>query len=143
MTVEILDLSDRTADLVTGADPDLFDHAVDQQALRRFMDDPLHLMKLAVAEGKAVGFASGTVLLHPDKKPQLFINEVEVLPAWRRQGIGRRLVAAVVEAGRAQGCDYAWLGTEADNAGGNACFRSVPGVERGETFVLYEWELEA
>lgn len=63
-------------------------------------------------DGEPAGFASASVLLHLDKNPQHFINEVDVREGIRRNGIGRPLVARLVEAARIRGCDYAWLGTD-------------------------------
>ena len=137
----IVPLGPTTRDLLDRIEAEVFDGPIRPEARAAFLSDPRHLMMLAEAGGRVVGMASATELLHPDKSPQLFINEVGVAPGWQRQGIGRALVAAPVAEARARGCDYAWLGTATDNLGGNACFASVPGATKGETFVLYEWAL--
>ncbi|MDX1480374.1 MAG: GNAT family N-acetyltransferase [Woeseiaceae bacterium] len=120
---------------------EVFDHAIDPQALSAFLDDPRHLLVVAVSADVVVGMASAFEYFHPDKRPQIFINEVGVAPDYRRRGIGRQLVAMLLDAGRERGCVYAWLGTAADNAEGRACFGSVPGVGEPEPFLLYEWKL--
>ena len=140
--VEVIDLTAETAGLLDHLAPDVFDEPILPKSLVAFLEDPRHLLVLAVVDGVVIGKASGTELFHPDKPPQLFINEVDVTPERQRQGIGRALVSALVTRARARGCSYAWLGTAVDNAGGNACFGSVPGVARAEEFVLYEWELD-
>jgi len=139
--VALVDLTAETAGLLDRCAPEVFEADILPDSLAAFLDDPRHLMVLAVAEGVVIGKASGTELFHPDKPPQLFINEVDVTPDWQRRGVGRALVAEIVRRARARGCSYAWLGTAVDNAGGNACFGRVPGVERAEDFVLYEWAL--
>ena len=139
--IRLVELTPQTvAALARGADG-LFDNPVRPDSLEAFLDDPNHLLWFAVAAGLPVGFASASILLHPDTAPQLFINEVEVLESFRRKGIGRALVARLIEAAGARGCDYAWLGTATDNASGNACFASVPGAQNAGPFVLYEWDL--
>ena len=138
----LVELTPATVDALERGGAGLFDKPIRRDSLKAFLDDPNHLLWYAVAAGKPVGFASGSILLHPDKKPQMFINEVGVVEAFRRRGIGRALVARLVEAARERGCDYAWLGTETDNVSGNACFGSVPGVENAGAFVLYEWDLD-
>ena len=138
----IVPLSHDTMALLDRVENEVFDAPIRPDALAAFLDDSRHVMMLAEAEGRVVGMASGSELLHPDKAPQLFINEVGVAPGWRRRGIARALVAGLVEVARVRGCDYVWLGTETDNEGGNACFGSVPGVENGGTFVLYEWAFD-
>lgn len=128
-------LLDRVAD-------EVFDHAIDPQALSAFLDDPRHLLVVAVTGDIVVGMASAFEYFHPDKRPQLFVNEVGVAPDHRRGGIGRQLVETLLDAGRERGCVYAWLGTASDNVEGRACFGSVPGVGEPQAFLLYEWELE-
>ncbi len=143
LDIRLVELTAETAaELVRGAEA-LFDNPIRPDSLAAFLGDPNHLLWFAVAAGEPIGFASASILLHPDKAPQLFINEVEVLESFRRKGIGRALVARLVAAARARGCDYAWLGTATDNVGGNACFSSVPGGENAGTFALYEWDLRS
>ena len=83
--------------------------------------------------------ASGTVLLHPDKPPMLFVNEVGTHQHVRRQGIARRLCAALFEAARARGCKGIWLATETDNAPARALYHALGGRET-EGFVIYDWD---
>jgi ribosomal protein S18 acetylase RimI-like enzyme len=99
-------------------------------------------MFLAVENGMVVGMASGVEYFHPDKPPHMFINEVGVAPTHRRRGLGRRLIGALLDASRARGCKYAWLGTAFDNEPARACFASVPGGAAAQSFLLYEWDLE-
>ena len=122
--------------------PGGFANAIDPVQLARFIGDPRHVMLVAIEDGVVVGMASAVEYFHPDKPPQMWINEVGVSPAWQRHGIGRALIAALVEAARQRGCAYAWLGTDSDNTAAQACFRSVPDVEPPQPFLLYEWDLE-
>lgn len=134
LTAECKSLLDRIA-------PEVFDDDIIPEQLDAFLQDPRHRMFLAVDDGVVVGMASAFEYLHPDKHPQLFINEVGVAPSHRRQGIGRQLVEALINCAKERGCDYAWLGTDADNVSGNACFASVPGAGKPQPFMLYEWGL--
>jgi predicted GNAT family acetyltransferase len=59
--------------------------------------------------------ASAVEYFHPDKPPQLWINEVGVALSHRKQGIGRQLVQKLVASAKDRGCIYAWLGTEGSN----------------------------
>jgi aminoglycoside 6'-N-acetyltransferase I len=86
--------------------------------------------------------ASAVEYFHPDKSPQLWINEVGVAPTHRRRGIGRALVLELVAEAESRGCICAWLGTDSDNESGKACFSSIPGVSAPQAFLLYEWDLE-
>ncbi|MBI1385284.1 MAG: GNAT family N-acetyltransferase [Rhizobiales bacterium] len=142
MTVRILRLDEGNAGCLDRLDPDVFDGPIDPVELARFLADPRHLMVVAIADGLVVGMASAFEYFHPDKRPQMFINEVGVSSAFQRKGIGRRLTGALVEIARERGCAYAWLGTEVDNAAAQACFAAVPDGEPPRPFLLYDWELE-
>jgi ribosomal protein S18 acetylase RimI-like enzyme len=88
---------------------------------------------------RVVGFASGVRYVHPDKPPELFINEVGVAPTHQGRGLARQLMHTLMDHGRALGCVQAWVGTEHDNTAANRLYASVGGVP--ETFVLYAFRL--
>lgn len=117
---------------------DLFDNPVDPLQAQAFLDRPGHVLYLALDGREAVGFASGAVLLHPDKPPALFVNEVGVREAWQRQGIGRGLLTRLFDHGRALGCKGIWLGTEPGNEAALALYRSLGGNE--VAFVGFGWD---
>ena len=141
MTHDIRRLTAANAGLLDALAPDVFDNPVDPRALAAFLADTRHVMFVAVENGVVVGMASAFEYLHPDKPPQLFINEVGVTPSHQRRGIGHALTKALVQEARARGCTYAWLGTATDNTPAQACFASVPGAGKPQSFLLYEWEL--
>lgn len=115
----------------------VFDGPVHPAAADEFLSDARHHIAVAIEAGEVVGMASAVDTLHPDKLPQLFINEVGVAPAHRRQGIARRLMAALLEHARQIGCTQAWLATGADNAAAQALYASIPGAEIDENVVHY------
>lgn len=118
---------------------DVFDNAVDARWAAEFFADPRHHVAVAVDGGQVVGFASGVHYVHPDKPPELFINEVGVAPTHQGQGIARRLMRTLMDHGRALGCVQAWVGTEHGNTAANRLYASVGGVR--EEFVLYAFDL--
>ena len=119
---------------------DVFDHAVDERWTRDFLDDPRHHMVVALDGDVVVGMCSAVDYVHPDKAPQLWINELGVASTHRRRGIGRLLLDAMLAHGRRIGCTEAWLGTEHDNAPARALYESAGA--RAEPFVLYAYPLE-
>ena len=104
---------------------EVFDHEIEASKLKAFLDCPCHCMVLAVDDGLVIGMASAVEYFHPDKSPQLWINEVGITPSKRNQGIGRRLVETLLDIGQQRGCVNAWLGTEHGNLAGRRCFASV------------------
>jgi ribosomal protein S18 acetylase RimI-like enzyme len=142
MSIEIVLLCHENAELLKDIAPEVFDHEINPQYLAAFLGDPRHIMYLALDNKVVVGMASAVEYFHPDKPPQLWINEVGVALNYRKQGIGRQLVQQLVASAKDRGCIYAWLGTDTENVAARACFGSVPEVETPQSFLLYEWELE-
>lgn len=122
---------DRVAD-------DVFDEAVDPRHWADFLADPRHHLAVALDEGVVVGFASAVCYVHPDKPPQLFINEVGVAPTHQRRGASRRLLDLLLAKGRALGCTEAWVLTEEDNTAARAAYAAAGGEEtRGVVMVTF------
>ena len=122
--IRFVELTPETAaTLARGADA-LFDNPLRPDSLKAFLDDPNHLLWFAVADGQA-----GRVRLRrascstPTRRRSCSSTRSRCWRGFRRRGIGRALVARLVEAARARGCDYAWLGTETDNVERQRLFR--------------------
>ena len=90
-----------------------------------------------------VGMASGVHYVHPDKAPELWINEVGVAPTHEGRGIGRQLLRALFAHGRALGCTEAWLGTEPDNARARRLYAAVGGQEETMVYVTFRLDAES
>jgi len=116
----------------------LFDEPIMEDQARAFLDDPLHEIVLAFDGDLAVGMATGTVLLHPDKQPAMFVNEVGVRDSHLRCGIGTAVTTRLFEVARARDCDGIWLGTEVDNAAALGLYRKLGGDE--QSFVGFGWD---
>ncbi len=108
---------------------EVFDRAIDPVIWAEFLADPRHHLAVAVDGDVVVGFASAVHYVHPDKPPQLWINEVGVAPTHQRRGLARGLLDALLIKGRALGCSEAWVLTEEDNAAARAAYRSAGGQE--------------
>lgn len=72
----------------------------------------------------------------------LYLHDLEVAPAHRRRGIGRRLVGAFMAAGRAAGATTLFLTTGAANSAARSLYDSLGGelATQGPT-VQYWFEL--
>jgi ribosomal protein S18 acetylase RimI-like enzyme len=117
---------------------DVFDDPVDPALAREFLSDPRHHLAVATTpEGKVVGMASCVHYVHPDKPPQMFINEVGVSEAHEGQGIGKRLIAALLQRAGELGCTEAWTATEPDNLRAQALYARAGGVKDPTPFVMY------
>jgi ribosomal protein S18 acetylase RimI-like enzyme len=120
----------------------VFDKPVDVRLTREFLEDPRHHIAVAIDDGLVVGFASGVHYIHPDKPAELWINEVAIAPTHRRRGLGKAVVRALLEVGRAHKCKVAWVLTDRSNVAAMALYSSVGGTEgadeTGYSFPLAE-----
>ncbi|MEZ5752407.1 MAG: GNAT family N-acetyltransferase [Paracoccaceae bacterium] len=115
-------------DLLMNLCDGIFDNPARADQTRAFLDSPLHHMVMAFDAGLPVAFASGTVILHPDKAPSLFINEVGTHHDHRRRGHGRAVTQALIDHARGWGARV-WLATEPDNTAALALYRAMGGQE--------------
>lgn len=119
----------------------VFDGPVQKRWARAFLEDARHHLVVAIDDGVVVGMASAVDYVHPDKAPQLWINEVGVAPTYQRRGIGRLLLEALLAHARALGCTEAWLGTEEENEPARRLYESMGGA--AEPFILYSFPLDS
>lgn len=139
--MEIVELNLENVSLLRNVADEVFDNPIESEWVAAFAECPRHCMVLAVFEITVVGMASAVEYFHPDKRPQLWINEVGVAPGYRNQGIGRQLMNSLLEIGERRGCSCAWIGTEPENAAARKCYESTRKPLPAEDFVLYEWPL--
>ena len=128
-SIEIRLLGAADSDLLDSVADGIFDQAVQPALTAEYLADPRHHIAAAIADGRIVGFASAVHYIHPDKPAELWINEVGVAEPCQRQGIGRRLMQALLEHGRALGCTEAWVLTELDNDAARGLYGEAGGAE--------------
>src|SRR6516225_1083646 len=143
MTITVRILNPDDAAVLDRVAEDVFDGPVDARWAAAFLADSRHHLAVAVEAEQVVGFASGVHYVHPDKPPELWVNEVGVSPAQQNRGVGRRLLAALFERARALGCAQAWVGTERTNAPARRLYAVAGGVEEPEDFVIVTFRLNA
>ena len=139
VTIRIANDKDLYALCHTSAD--IFDNPVDPDLAREFLNDPRHHLAIAIVAGEIVGMATAVHYIHPDKKPELFINEAGVDKSVRGNGIGRRLIHRLCVFGKSLGCTSAWVATEPDNIGANKAYTAAGGRPSNKPFVMYEFDL--
>jgi len=110
----------------------LFDHPVDPKLTKEFLEDPRHHIAVAIDDGVVVGFATGVHYIHPDKAPELWVNEVSIAPTHQRRGLGKAVLRALFEVGKSHHCTAAWVLTHRSNPDAIALYSSVGGTEGAE-----------
>jgi ribosomal protein S18 acetylase RimI-like enzyme len=123
---------------------DVFDGPAARQGTMAFLgspgaEDPRNILMIAEQGGTVVGFASGTILDHPDKPRTLFVQELGVNEPAQRQGIARALIATLRAEGRAAGCRSTWVLTETTNGPARALYAGAGGDETTGV-VMFDWD---
>ncbi|MCB1375764.1 MAG: GNAT family N-acetyltransferase [Rhodobacteraceae bacterium] len=137
MSIIVRLLKDGDQALLGRAAPRVFDHRIDPVLADRFLRDPRHHLVAAIADDRPVGFVSAVDYWHPDKPRELWINEVGVVAAWQKRGVGARVLQGMLDHARAIGCREAWVLTDHDNAAALALYRKLGGVEKGTDLVMF------
>jgi aminoglycoside 3-N-acetyltransferase I len=120
-------IRDATADDVRA----LAEHEPARTAL---LDDPRTIFLVAERDGGAVGFVFGYLLPRRHREEnELFVYELAVAEAYRRQGIAKELMRAFLRRGAAP----AFVLTEPDNEAANATYASLGGTRTD--VVMWEW----
>ena len=107
----------------------VFDAPVDPRWTGEFLADARHHLVVARLDGVVVGMASAVDYVHPDKAPQLWINEAGVAPTHQRQGIAKRLLDLLMGLAGELGCSEAWVLTDEGNEAARAAYLSAGGEE--------------
>lgn len=137
MTIEVRRAT--SAEDVRATGP-VFDHPLDDAAIRAFLEAPGHVMFIAWSGGEAIGFVRGTELFHPTavNSHAMLLYELGVAEAHRRRGAGRMLVEAIADAARASGCQEMWVLTDDDNEAALRTYRAA-GASPPAKQVLLDW----
>lgn len=135
MEIEIRRVTKAQLGLFERVAEDVFDEPVVPARLRAYLAAPGHLMLIAVAAGEVVAQVAAVIHRHPDKRTELYIDEVAVAPAYQRRGLAGRMLEEMYGWGRELGCEESWVGTEPDNWAARALYERGSGA--AEPFVMY------
>jgi ribosomal protein S18 acetylase RimI-like enzyme len=142
MAVEVRILREGDASILATLAPDVFDDPLDAAKTEEFLRDPRHHLVVAVDDGAVVGFISAVHYVHPDKpRPELWINEVAVASTHRGQGIGGKLLNAILEIARGVGASEAWVLTNRSNAAAMRLYASLGGQTASDDEVMFTFKL--
>jgi ribosomal protein S18 acetylase RimI-like enzyme len=124
-------------DAVNALEP-LFDHAVQPRAAAEVLRQEGHHLLVAYDQTQPVGFVSGVEMTHPDKGTEMFLYELAVDERFRRRGIGRQLVEALVALAQRRGCYGMWVLADTDNVAAFRTYQSAGGGD-GALCLLFDW----
>jgi ribosomal protein S18 acetylase RimI-like enzyme len=135
--IEVRILAPNDAQLLTRVAPGVFDHEVDPSLAAEFLGDARHHLAVAIDADHVVGMASAVHYVHPDKAPQLFVNEVGVAASHRQRGIGKRLLDCLMRTAEDVGCTEAWVLTDRGNDGARRLYETAGADVPAEDCLMY------
>jgi GNAT superfamily N-acetyltransferase len=141
MSIEIKLLASGDSALLESVAAGVFDRGISASLAKEFLRDPRHHLTVAIDDAAIVGFASGVHYVHPDKAPQMFINEVGIAPTHRGRGIGRAVLNALIRRARDLNCSEAWVLTCRENPSAMRMYASLGGREEANTPVMFTFPL--
>ena len=121
--------------------PGVFDHPIDPRWRDEFVQDPRHHLALAIVGSQVIGMASGVHYVHPDKAPEMWINEVGVATTHRGAGLGHRLVEKLLIRARELGCHEAWVLTDQGNRTAMRMYAKAGGLEEPVPSTMFTFRL--
>jgi aminoglycoside 6'-N-acetyltransferase I len=137
MSVDVRLLGSQDAPVLERVAPGVFDGAVVAHWTAEFLADARHHLVVALDAGVVVGMASAVHYLHPDKAPQLWINEVGVAPTHRGRGIGRQMLDRLVQLATDLECTEAWVLTDRANTAARRLYEGADSAVAPEECLMY------
>jgi GNAT superfamily N-acetyltransferase len=143
MAIEIAVLGSNDAHVLTNVAPGVFDNPIDLPATSSFLGDPRCHLVVALEDGSVVAFVSAVHYVHPDKpRPELWINEASVAPTHQGRGLGKALMASMLDAARKIGCGEAWVLTDRSNGPAMRLYASTGGIESDQVMFNFHLDLQ-
>jgi aminoglycoside 3-N-acetyltransferase I len=95
--------------------------------LRKLVDDPHFIVLVAMQNERVVGGLTAHVLAnYTNPQPAVYLYDLAVHPDHQRQGVGKKLVAALIEYCTAKGYAEIFVQAEADDKEAIRFYRSTP-----------------
>lgn len=111
------------------------------ESLKTYLQDDKNILVTARIDATIVGVAIGYVLVHPGGNKTLYIDELDVRPASRRQGVASAIIKKYQALAVSEfGCGEVWLSTNYDNKNAQSFYRSLSPTE-DKNAIIFGWSL--
>ena len=114
----------------------------DVDSIKYFLSSDLNQLLLAYAEDKVAGMLTAHELRKLDKrKCEFLLYEIEVKKEFRGQGIGKMLIARLIEIAKQKGAYEVWVLTDDDNVPANRLYTSAHPKHEKSNSIMYSYDL--
>lgn len=122
---------------------DMFpDNKWDLQHCQEFVENKQNYLLIAGNEGKPCGFLAAYTLSRLDGlNPELFLYEIEVNQAYRRQGIGKQLIEDLLDIAKGIKAKEVFVLTNEHNAAAMKLYESTGGKRENSDDVMFVYSL--
>ena len=115
----------------------LFDMPPTAAGAAAFLDAPGHHLLVAEVDGVRAGFVTAVEMRHPDKGLEVFVYELGLDEAYRRQGVASALLDALDDLAVHLGATGCWTVTEPHNTAALATYDRHGGTREGVTLLAW------
>lgn len=112
---------------------------VSRESLGAWLAQSAHVFVVALDHSTPVGFCFGYLLDRFDETCMLLLYEIGVQRAYRRRGIGRRLVEEMKAVACKEGARKMWAVTETSNGPACQLYASTGAEEADASSTLFTW----
>jgi len=130
----------------------------DARRLRTWLENATHILLVALDADRPIGFALGYLLDRVDgvdcvndvagaggmnavgvPSKMLFFYEIEVLPTYRRRGVGGALVERMKHIARTERVAKMWVQTDPENHAARGLYERMGGQASAAADLIYTW----
>ena len=137
-----------TVERITGYTEEIFDALLrgfpdvqwDRTHLADFVGSPTNILLLARKDGVACGTVRAHFLPRYDaKNTEILLHEIDVSPAYQRQGIGTRLIEKLKEVAKENKASEIWTVTNRSNTGAMKLYQTTGALETHDDDVVFAY----
>ena len=113
-----------------------------EQGLRFLADDETNALFLGEVDGVQAGFATANRLQRFDaRRAEVLLYEIGVRDEYQRQGVGRALIAEVLDWAREVGADEVWVLADSDNTRACAFYAATGGEQFAPNSTMFTYRV--
>lgn len=134
--IEIVQINANNLQVLSSVAAEVFDEAIDFERVAVLVAQQNQILLVALCAGVVIGQVLGVIHYHPDKRSELYIDDLAVAAAFQRQGIAKNLIAQLCVIAKTKGCTELWVAADPENEQAKGLYSSM-GLSV-ETALIYD-----